>query len=65
MAKRSQAESILRHLRRRGTITPIEALQHYGCFRLAARVHDLRKRGIDVKVRQKKGTDATYAEYYL
>lgn len=39
----SQSENILSHLKRAGTITPLEALELYGCFRLAAIIHDLKK----------------------
>lgn len=38
----SQRELILRHLRKFGTITPMEALEYYGCFRLSARIYELR-----------------------
>ena len=40
----SQASRILSHLKRR-PITPLQALDLYGCMRLAARVADLRERG--------------------
>ena len=30
-------------------ITPLEALHEAGCMRLAARVHELRTRGVDVQ----------------
>lgn len=41
----SQAGRILAHLQRVGPITPLEALELYGCFRLAARIKDLRAQG--------------------
>ena len=41
----TQAGHILEHLRRVGSITPLEALDLYGCFRLAARIKDLRALG--------------------
>lgn len=44
----SQCELILNHLRNHGSITPLEALQQYGCFRLGARIWDLRRRGEDI-----------------
>ena len=40
----SQKATILNWLRRE-PITPAQALAHLGCFRLAARVNDLRKEG--------------------
>lgn len=45
MAKITQAEAILEHLQWLGPITPLEALERYGCFRLAARIYDLRRAG--------------------
>lgn len=45
----SQNRLILRHLQMGGTITGIEALNLYGCFRLPSRICDLRKMGIGIK----------------
>lgn len=36
---------VLHHLRTIGPITPWEALELYGCFRLGARIYDLKRRG--------------------
>jgi hypothetical protein len=41
----SQAERILRHLRAGNSIMPLHALRRYGCFRLGARIWDLRRAG--------------------
>jgi hypothetical protein len=41
----SQAARILRHLRDGNSITPLFALRRYGCFRLGARIWDLRRDG--------------------
>ena len=40
----SQVDAILDHLRS-GPITPLDALHHFGCFRLAARINELRRDG--------------------
>lgn len=40
-----QNAQILSHLKRGKEITPMEALNEYGCFRLAARVFELRDSG--------------------
>jgi len=45
----TQAGKILDHLTHRGPITAMDALNHYGCFRLAARIKDLRNEGHDIK----------------
>jgi len=44
----SQNKQILHHLKSNGSITPIEALNEYGCFRLAARIKDLRDEGHNI-----------------
>ena len=41
----SQNDAILAHLERGESITPLEALEKYQCFRLAARIYDLRLKG--------------------
>jgi hypothetical protein len=46
--KTSQTEAILEHLKSGKTITPIEALNLYGSFRLAARISDLRQQGHNI-----------------
>ncbi len=46
----TQTEAILAHLQTGESITPIEALQQYGCFRLAARIKDIRDEGHDVQM---------------
>lgn len=44
----TQNEQIRAHLIEHNSITPIEALEKYGCFRLAARIKDLRNAGFSV-----------------
>ena len=44
----TQTQSILLHLKRERGITPLEALRRYGCFRLAARIAELRAAGHDI-----------------
>ena len=60
----NQSDRILDHLRR-GPITGIEALNLYGCFRLAARVNDLKKLGHDIATETVKKDKKSYASYYL
>lgn len=42
---KSQNALLLRHLKMGGSITGIEALNLYGCFRLPSRICDLKKMG--------------------
>jgi len=41
----AQKAEIVDYLQQHGSITPIEALRELGCFRLAARIHDLEREG--------------------
>lgn len=47
----TQNQKILRYMKQYGSITPLEALQEFGCMRLAARISDLRRMGIGIKSR--------------
>lgn len=47
--KTAQAARILSHMQSGKSITAIEALNLYGCFRLAARIGDLRDHGYKIK----------------
>jgi len=45
----NQKDMILRHLKRYGRITPMQALGNYGVYRLAARISDLRAAGYRIE----------------
>ena len=60
----SQETQILNRLKR-GPLSPLQALQWYGCFRLAARVHDLRHKGHDIGMRWIERDDKRFAQYYM
>ena len=62
--KQSQKLLIKRHLISK-PISPLEALQEYGCFRLAARIAELRRDGHNIKTLQTKNGNKTYATYQL
>ena len=59
----AQCEAILWHLEHRGSITPIEALNELGCFRLAARIEELRRSGHGIKTIIEKRKGKRYARY--
>mgnify|MGYP002638080107 FL=1 len=46
------------------TITPMDALEKYGCYRLAARIGELRKEGMNIETKQ-YANDNMYAHYSL
>jgi hypothetical protein len=62
--KPSQKELIRRHLIRQ-PISPLEALEDYGCFRLAARIAELREDGHNIETVQTKQGNKTFATYRL
>lgn len=45
----TQCERILRHLQDYGSITQAEAVTEYGCYRLGARIFDLKARGVPIR----------------
>ena len=64
MAK-TQTERILNYLSKNKRITPIEALDKFGCFRLAARISDLRKLGHTIWTDNVTKNGKTFASYSL
>jgi len=60
----SQSNQILSHLKK-SSITPIEALTLYGCFRLAARIYDLKESGHDIQAEIVTDNDHRYARYTM
>lgn len=62
---KSQNEEILKHLKKNKTINPIQALNEFSCFRLAARIGDLRQAGHQIISSIKKRNGKRYAEYQL
>ena len=61
----NQEQQILNHLREGNAVTPLLALEKFGCMRLASRVHRLREQGYKIETRHKRSNDKVYAEYYL
>ena len=62
--KDTQYDMALDYLKTYGTLTPLEALNAFGCFRLAAVISDLRKDGYDIETEISKGKKH-YATYIL
>lgn len=62
----TQNEQILKALQNGRELTPLDALSEFGCFRLAARIADLRDRGFNIlteKVKSENGKQ--FAKYKL
>lgn len=61
----TQNEQILKHLQDGHKITPMEALRLYGCFRLSARILELRKSGWQIDTANITEGKKTFAEYSM
>ena len=61
----TQTQQIHKYLMEGREITPIDALQKFGCFRLAARISDLRLAGLNIETQIVKKDDKTFASYKL
>lgn len=61
----SQATKIIKHLERYGSITPMSALEKYGCMRLAPRIGELKDQGHKIVTEMVKKGQKRYAKYRL
>jgi len=64
-AAASQNDRILEALKAGAKITPMDALQRFGCFRLSARIADLRVRGYHINNKWRIENGKRFAEYHL
>lgn len=58
-------ERILEYLQKGNSITPIEALDKFGCFRLSARIWELKKDGYDIETVIETNGNKKFASYRL
>lgn len=66
----TQCDRILRHLQDYGSITQAEAVTEYGCYRLGARIFDLKARGVAIKSetvsgKNRYGERTSFARYSI
>lgn len=61
----SQEAKILEHMKAGNRLTPIDALQKFGCFRLGARVHDLRMQGYAINSTLVEQDGKRFARYWM
>lgn len=70
MEKQRHCDLILQHMKTYGSINPKEAENEYGIMRLAARIKDLRNRGVVIETEivkglNRNGGNTRYAVYRL
>ena len=68
--KASQCEKIIAYMQEHGGITQLDAYLDIGCWRLASRISDLKKRGYPIKreiikVQNRYGESVAVAKYSL
>ena len=62
----TQKQNILKHLEAGKSLTPLKALGLFGCFRLSARILELRQQGLKIETIVKTDWHGrTYAQYKL
>lgn len=59
----TQTDAIRAHLLTGAHLTPLEALDRYGCFRLAARIDELRKEGMNIETISEMRNGKKFAKY--
>lgn len=64
---KSQNAMIKEYLEAGHSITPIDALNMFGCFRLGARIADLKKQGMDIRTEivHDDANGKHWAKYFL
>jgi hypothetical protein len=62
--KPTQTQQILQALQAGQQVTPLDALTNFGCFRLAARIAELRASGYEVKTGQRKLESGKHVAVY-
>ena len=63
----AQEAQILAALKRGEALTPMDALRRFGCFRLGARIFDLRRKGhpVTTDMITDEATNKRFAEYRM
>lgn len=66
----SQCANILQYMKETGGITQAKAVAEFGCYRLSARIADLKAQGVPIKTETVKrknrfGEPVTFARYSL
>lgn len=64
-SKPKQLDLLIDHLTLHGSITPLEALEKYGIFRLGARVWELKKKGFLITSKMKTSGGKSFSQYSL
>jgi len=61
----AQNNQILKYLQTGRSLTPMDALQKFGCFRLGARIYDLRGMNYNILTEKVHANGKRFARYWL
>jgi len=61
----TQNKQVINYLLDGNALTPMDALRLFGCFRLSARILELRKKGYHIQTENITKDGKTFAEYRL
>jgi len=61
----SQKQQILKHLKRGKSITALQALNKYGCLRLASRINEIKQEGYTIVSKMVTRGSKRLAEYRM
>lgn len=61
----SQTKQILRYLQKGKSLTPIDALNKFSCFRLGSRIYDIKKLGHTIERKMVEKNGKHFASYKL
>lgn len=66
----SQVDRVQDYMEQHGSITQAEAIEAFGCYRLGARIADLKDRGVGIERIMEEGQNrfgerTRYARYFL
>jgi hypothetical protein len=62
---KSQSFRIHKFMLNGNVLTPLQALKRFGCFRLAARIHELRSMGINITKKNVVRNNKQVAQYSI
>lgn len=65
MSAKSQNQEIYEYLQTGKSLTPLEALERFGCFRLGARIWDLKQADVKIETTMVEKNGKRYASYSL
>jgi hypothetical protein len=65
MSIKSQNQEIYEYLQTGKSLTPLEALERFGCFRLGARIYDLKQADVKIATDIVEKNGKRFASYRL